>query len=246
VGKAHSQVAETVSGWADGIKGVLPGGSQDQDDQQGSGQDDQQGESQEGEGIADPDGTGTENGQHEAPPIPDPNPMADKDALIATQIGNNVHILEIRANTSLGYEAGRDYGNADLNSSQPITNNIWQAPPDSPPVYYDQAVVGTVIAFDSQWIDYVNAGNQGVLGLMKPESEAYNKSTTYSKLGKIQETFQLLEIGEIRRGQYGFYVWVRESIQITEEGVAEDKSYNWIYYMEPLDGRMLVVDYYPY
>lgn len=177
---------------------------------------------------------------------PDPAPMSDKDALVASQIGNNVNIQQVKANTSLAYQEGRDYGLKDINQSKPIENNIWMTTDGGETTYYDKSVVGTVIAFDSQWIDYVNRGSKGALNLIKKDSPAYKKTISFSKAGKISENFRILEIGEIRQGSKGFYVWVHEEIQITEKGSTKSQKYNWIYYLEPVDGKMNIVNYFKF
>jgi hypothetical protein len=176
-------------------------------------------------------------------PTADPNPMADKNALVSSQLGYNANIEKVSANDALAWKSGTNYGLSDINSSVPITNNIWQAPETGDPVYYDKSIVGAVIAFDSQWIDYVNTGNKGVLDLLKKDSKAYQNTLAYKKAGKIKETFKLLEIGEIRQGSKGYYVWVHEEIQIAENGTTTNKKYNWIYCLEPVDGKMKIVNY---
>lgn len=239
INDAQTRIVQVVSGWADGISGLFSG-----NDSNNSGDD----ESGDEDKIADdPDSDAQQPDDSETPPpAPDPNPMADKNALVSSQLGYNINIEEIRANEALAYKPGKDYGNAGINSSKPITNNVWQTPENAEPVYYDQAVVGTVIAFDSQWIDYVNNGSKGVLDLLKKDSEAYRKAASFTKVGKIEETFKLLEIGEIRQGSNGFYVWAHEEIQITEKGKTTNQKYNWIYYLEPIDGKMRIVNYFKF
>ncbi len=178
-------------------------------------------------------------------PEPDPAPMEDKGALIATQLDKNANILWVGNNDDLSFVEGRNYGLADLNNSKPIENNIWMQKDDEV-VYYDRSVVGTIIAFDSQWIDYVNGGSKDVLNLLKKGSKAYENAIGFSKIGKVKENFKVLQIGEIRQGADGFYVWVHEEIQITEKGVTTDKSYNWIYYLEPIDGKLNIVNYFKF
>ena len=176
---------------------------------------------------------------------PDPVPMADREALIATQLDKNANIQWVGNNDDLGFVEGKNYGLADLNNSKPIENNIWRQKEDEV-VYYDQSVVGTIIAFDSQWIDYVNGGSKDVLNLLKKGSKAYENAVGFSKIGKVKENFKVLQIGEIRQGADGFYVWAHEEIQITEKGVTTDKSYNWIYYLEPIDGKLNIVNYFKF
>ncbi|MDD2189335.1 MAG: zinc ribbon domain-containing protein [Eubacteriales bacterium] len=187
------------------------------------------------------------NNETEDPPEviakPDPKPAADKNALITFQMGNNMNIAAVRSNEELAYQPGRDYGISDINNSKPLENNIWQTSEGSEPIYYDQSIVGTIIAFDSQWIDYVNTGNKSVFDLLKKDSKAYQRAVSFSKVGKVKETFKLLEIGEIRKGSNGFYVWVYEEMQVTEAGKIRDINYNWIYYLEPVEGEMKIVNY---
>lgn len=239
ISNTQTQIFNTVSGWTDGIKDLFSGNDSNEDeDKTGDNED----ETNPDQGVPlseeEPDDTVTEN------PAPDPNPNSDKNALVSSQLGNNSNIEQVKANEALAYQTGKDYGLADINNSKPITNNIWQTPENEDPVYYDESIVGTVIAFDSQWIDYVNGGSKSVLELLKKDSEAYQKAVKFSKVGKIKETFKLLEIGEIRQGSKGFYIWAHEELQIVENGKATYKKYNWIYYLEPTDGKMQIVNYF--
>ncbi len=238
IGNVQKEAFNTVLGWF--------GGGGEQADDSGAGKQDALPEDG---GQTDQDNAQKEETQTDdqtKAPAADSNPMADKNALVSSQMGNNKNITQVKANESLAWQQGKNYGLSDINNSMPITNNIWQAPETGDPVYYDKSVVGTIIAFDSQWIDYVNNGEKNVLALMKKDSEAYRKSVNYSKVGKIKETFKLLEIGEIRQGANGFYIWVHEEIGATENGKTSDMKYNWIYYLEPVDGQMKIVNYYKF
>lgn len=212
-------------------------------------------------GITEPNGTEpdpanspstdqtNEPAQQEQPAAPTPAevaPMADKAALVASQLKYNKNILDVAANEDLGFQAGKDYGINDLNQSTPIANNIWTGTTNQDAVYIDAAVVRTLISFDSKWIDYVNGVDKAVIDMTKEDSPAYRNAVSYTKVGKVEETFVKLEIGEIRQGKSGFYVWTRESIKISEGGKLTSKDYRWIYYIEPVAWTMKVVDYYRY
>lgn len=173
----------------------------------------------------------------------DTAPMADKAALIATQLGRNKNIGSITANDALVYKAGVNYGNADLNASKPIENNVWYTTDDGTVVYYDREIVGTLIAFNSQWIDYVNNGDKSALSLTKEGSRAYKNASEFSKVGKVKEEFLSVELGEIRQGEQGNYLWAKEQIRLVENGVSSTVNYQWVYCMEPVDGQMKIVDY---
>ena len=89
-----------------------------------------------------------------------------------------------------------------------------------------------LISFDSQWTDYVNGGSDAVIDLTKYGSKAYRDATTYSKVGKIKESFDLLQIGDIQKGSEGYYVWTYEEITQTSGGIPTKIHYHWIYYLE--------------
>jgi len=175
---------------------------------------------------------------------PDPNPMSDKNALIESQTSRNKNIQVIAESQSRVFDSSHDYGIEDLNNSKPIDNNIWYTDEAGNTFYYDQSVVGTLIAFNSQWIDYVNNKDNSILELLKPNSKGYNKVVSFTKAGKITEVFESFSIGDIRQGSAGFYVFTEELIKKTENG----KNYNipnkWIYYLEPIDKKMMVVNYF--
>ena len=236
IDRTQTSVINTVTGWFGGLFGS---------DSENLDQNKPEGEENDGTS-----GTLGQDGQPENPDKPeaqkpDPTPMADKAALIATQLYKNTNVEQIVHNDQLVFDSSKDYGITDLNNSKPIDNNIWMEK-DGQTVYYDQSIVGTLIAFDSQWIDYVNNGNKAVLSLLKKDSPAYKNASGFSKIGKIKEAFKRLEIGEIRQGQNGFYVWAHEEIEIVEKGVTTAKKYNWIYYLEPVDGNLNIVNYFKF
>lgn len=175
---------------------------------------------------------------------PDPNPMADKNALIESQTKRNKNIQVIAESESRVFDSSHDYGIEDLNNSKPIDNNIWYTDEDGNTFYYDQSVVGALIAFNSQWIDYVNNKDNSILDLLKPNSKGYNKVVSFTKAGKITEVFESFSIGDIRQGSTGFYVFTEELIKKTENGKNYEIPNKWIYYLEPIDQNMMVVNYF--
>lgn len=177
---------------------------------------------------------------------PDPAPAADKAALVQSQLSVNENIKTVRANTALAYLSGTDYRVSDINGSKPIENNIWTNGTGGAVRYYDQEIVSTLIEFDSLWNRYVNGGGDQVLALTKEGSKAYNNVSSYSKVGKVQQEFTLLEIGEIRKGSNGFYVWAYEEIKEVGGTTTTYKKYHWIYQLEPVGDEMKIVNYYRY
>lgn len=185
------------------------------------------------------------NGEVPETPV-NTSPSEDMDALIATLSDYNKNIKTVRANKELSFQSDKDYGVKDINNSVPIEKNIWRTEGKGDIVYYDREIAETLIAFDSKWIDYVNEGNKEVLNLTKKDSKAYKNAVSFTKVGKIKETFELLEIGELRRGKNGFYAWVYEEITIEAGGKTNKKEYHWIYCLEPVGDEMKIVNYYKY
>lgn len=193
------------------------------------------------------DQTGSEGQEGEdADKQPETAPSADKQALISAAADVNKNIGTVEANDSLTWQPGKGYAIADITDSKPIENNYWFTDPDGKHVYYDQEIVATLIDFDSKWVEYVNGGGSDVINLTKEGSRAHKNVTTFSKVGKVEQTFLLLQIGEIRQGQEAFYVWTYEEIKEVQGGKTSVKKYNWIYRLEPVDGKMKITDYYRY
>ncbi|MDD2620057.1 MAG: hypothetical protein PHC92_05265, partial [Syntrophomonadaceae bacterium] len=184
--------------------------------------------------------------EEEKPVVIDTTPAKDKAVLIEEAKASNNNISSVTANPDLAYVSGKDYGSSAINNSVPLTENVWREDAKGNSVLYDQEIVRTLIAFDSGWIDYVNGGSDSVIDLTKEGSRAYRSASSYSKVGKINETFDALEIGEIRKGGDGYYAWVFEKITKTEAGRTSSASYHWIYYLEPIGNEMKIVDYIKY
>ncbi|QIB67855.1 zinc ribbon domain-containing protein [Aminipila butyrica] len=179
-----------------------------------------------------------------AKPSPvDTTPNQDKNALVEEALNDsgNINIQYVMADATLAYDKNRDYGNENINNSQPIENNIWYEKEDGSPVYYDKEIVKTLIQFDSAWINYVNQKDEAVFDFLKEGSSAYKDAKNSSLVGKVTETFDTLRIGEIRQGASGFYLWAYEEITITKAGKPKTRKYNYIYYLEPIEKQMKVV-----
>lgn len=140
-------------------------------------------------------------------------PMEDKTDLINAQKGKNKNgnIQSIVYSSDLVYDQGTDGEISDLVLSQPMTIVEWGRDDENYPVYYDEQVVGQIIAFESNKVNLMNKGNEKVLGMIDPESSLYAE-TAALKGQAMPGAFTKLEIGEIRQAGTNYYVWVRETI----------------------------------
>jgi len=150
-------------------------------------------------------------------------PMEDKTDLINAQISKNKNsnIGSITYNADLCYDQERDGKISDLVLSTPMTVVEWGRDEDNYPVYFDEQVVGQIIAFESNKVEYMNNGDDTVMGMIGEDMPLY-KQTAKLKNKKMSGEFKKLEIGEIRQAGSNYYVWVRETIGDT----ATDKVYS--------------------
>ena len=140
-------------------------------------------------------------------------PMDDKTDLITAQKDKNKGgvIKSIAYNAELCYDQDRDGKVSDLVLSQPMTVVEWGRDEDNYPVYYDEQVVGEIIAFESKRYNLMSKGDESVLKLIDENSNLYQNTAALKNQQPAGE-FTSLEIGEIRQAGSKYYVWVRETV----------------------------------
>jgi len=139
--------------------------------------------------------------------------IEDKTELIEAQMDNNVNdnIKSIVYSSDLGYDQDT-YGEvSDLVLSQPVTQVLWGRDEKNHPVYYDEEVIGTIIAFESSKVELMNEGDTAVLEMISDDTDLYSEIKALANQ-KTDEDFEKLEIGEIRQAGVNYYVWVRETM----------------------------------
>ncbi|MDO4745570.1 MAG: zinc-ribbon domain-containing protein [Bacillota bacterium] len=140
-------------------------------------------------------------------------PMEDKTELIDAQKDKNINgnIQNIVYSSDLAYDQDTDGKISDLVLSTPMTVVEWGREDDNSPVYYDEQVIGQIIAYEAQMVEYRNNENEAILNMIDKEKSLY-KDVTKLKGEKMSGEFKKLEIGEIRQAGTNYYVWVRETI----------------------------------
>jgi hypothetical protein len=108
----------------------------------------------------------------------------DKTGLIQLQIDKNINdtIGNIIYNGELRLNTAKKYGDEELNQSTVLDDNKWYTKDDGTVVYYDDQAIGAIISYEST-----------------------------RRLAE-GETFNTLEIGEIRINGDNLYIWVAEEI----------------------------------
>lgn len=156
----------------------------------------------------------------------------------------NYNIQEIQNNEALKYDENIEYKTEDINSSTPVSNQVWKEI-EGKTYYYDEVIIKSLVQFNSKWIDYVNNNDKTVLSLVEKDSKAYKNVVTFNRDGTLEE-FLLFEIGEIRKGNDGYYVWTHEKIKVVKDGESEIREYNWIYQLVEGEYDFFISNYHRY
>ena len=98
---------------------------------------------------------------------------------------------------------------SDLVLSMPITEFEWGRTEENESVYYDEEVIGQVMAYESQKYALLKDGDESVLSMISQQS---TKNTLSEKKNSNPDPFKRLDIGEIRVSGSYYYVWIREQI----------------------------------
>lgn len=162
-------------------------------------------------------------------------PAEDKSGLIKAEMGKNKdgNIGEIQYNADLKFDPDKEYENKDINMTQSLADVTWYKSADNKQVYYDQAIVGTIIAFESQKMNLINYKDSSVLNLVKEDTDFYK--TVKELKGSDKAQLAVLQIGEIRQAGSSYFVWVSE--EMGNEGASQNTEKK-IYEMTP-DGETM-------
>lgn len=160
--------------------------------------------------------------------------IEDKTALIELQKDKNYNnsIETIEYDEDANYSSKKEYEISDLTGAKDIQTNFWYEEKDKN-FYYDEELVGLIIAFESKREAYVNEGEKKVFQHVEKDSpieavlEKEQKADT-----KID--FKKLGIGDIKVAGDSYYVWVKESI--------DDDVNEMVYRIKEIDRTLIVVD----
>ncbi len=156
----------------------------------------------------------------------------------------NKNIEIVTSSEELQYMPQIEYSSDKIKDTKPLTDNVFYTDDAGNAYYADREAVGTLIAFDSRWIDYVNDKDKSVFDVLKKDSNAYKNCAAFKQ--NVKKTFKTLKIGEIRQDDKGYYIWARETIETTSGSKTTSDNFNWVYYMEPENEKLLIVDYYKF
>lgn len=156
----------------------------------------------------------------------------DKTGLIQLQIDKNYKngIGTIKYSKEAAYDSEKTYAQAALNEAKDIQKNLWYTDNDKVNHYFDEELIGAVIAFESQRNAMVNDKEQNVLAM----TDSDKVKAALEKEAASNETmdFSMLEIGDIKVAGNSYFVWVIETIN--------GKQIHKIYEFKEKDQQLLV------
>ncbi len=185
---------------------------------------------------------GDQEGDKEPSDTDNENKISTREEIFSNLASVNTNILEVKDNPALKYDSNADYKISDIKKSVPLDETLYKEI-GGQKVYHEESIIKTLVQFNSKWIDYVNNDDQAVISLVKRDSKAFRNVTNFSKQNKLQE-FLLFEIGEIRKGEEGYYVWTHEKIKEVQDGQSRIKEYSWIYHLEEGEYDFFISNYY--
>jgi hypothetical protein len=129
--------------------------------------------------------------------------------------GGNIKSITYDANLKL--DPDKKYKDSELSLTQELSDIAWYKNAANKQVYYDQAIVGAIIAYNSQKVNMINYNDSSVLNLIKEGTALHNKVSKMGKAGSTV-TFTSLKIGQIRQAAGSFYLWVSEETKDSSNG----------------------------
>ena len=151
--------------------------------------------------------------------------VEDKTGLIQLQIDKNYKdgIATIKYNADAAYDENKDYAkDTGLNDAKDIQSNLWYTDDSDNSHYYDEELVGAVIAFESQRLALINDADNKVMSMVEKSSSIENQLKEEAGSDKDID-FSQLEIGDIKVAGNSYFVWVNETI----DGKQSQKIYEF-------------------
>ncbi len=150
---------------------------------------------------------------------------------LAADIDTNGNIASVRENPELKYSADRGYAvegldDMDVVASEDVIKSLWSV----------------MIGYNAAWIDYVNNNDLSCLDFLKSDGAAFSSASSFNADGTT-ESFESLELGEVRTDGTYYYLFDKETIKVTTNGNTATDTSEALYRLV-LDGETYkILDY---
>ncbi len=101
-----------------------------------------------------------------------------------------------------------------------------------------------IIDFDNACEEYINSGSGVIFDYIESGSNAYSQQTGYkAKHPGLTQFYQVINVVNARQGDGYYFVWVNETLNVTENGSEKVTTDHWIYKITKSGGKYLINDY---
>lgn len=98
--------------------------------------------------------------------------------------------------------------------------------------------------YDSACEGYMNSGSREIFSYLRSGTTAYNQQTQYkSKHPNLTQYYTDIQVFDSRVGGGFYYVWVQETLSVTENGNTKTATDNWVYKIGEDSNGFYVNDY---
>jgi hypothetical protein len=171
------------------------------------------------------------------PPNPDPY------SLIQSQMSNNRNIAEVGYDSALSFANYPDLTIVNTASLKPIESNLLMAEggPDGKDSLYDEQIVGRILKFNSDWVNYLNRSDRTLFDSVQGGSAAEAKAAELGAESMI--AYHRLALGEIRHSGKNYYLLTQASYTLTKDGQLDIHEDLFVYKLVAQGSTMLIVDF---
>lgn len=151
----------------------------------------------------------------------------------------NKNIGKVLENTSLKFEKNKDYGIEGIENAYPFTDSLWYEN-ETKKVNYGPAIIGSVVAYNSDLVSYKNSENKNIIDLVKPNTTVYQELMNIETEEDVTYGMNSLEIGQILVSDNGFFVFTK--IKTIDSKTNKETETKQIIYLEPIENVMKIAD----
>lgn len=104
-----------------------------------------------------------------------------------------------------------------------------------------------LVQYNCAWIDHVNSGtDNSCFDFLTADGPALEAATSYAGVGKVQETFKKLNIGEVRKDADSVYVFADELISVKQGNDLTEVPSRVVYRMQQVGDAYKIAEYVTY
>jgi hypothetical protein len=172
-------------------------------------------------------------------------PSADPVKLIQEQLPIENTIPEIGYDTSLTFANHTDLTIANTASMKPIENNLLKkgAGPNGSDLLYDALIVNRILRLNTDWIDYLNQGNEKVFESLSTDPKAPAKEKLIALGNGSMIAYHRIALGEIRHIGSRYYILAQASYILVRDGQQEAFDDVFVYELIRQGDTMVVSDF---